>query len=92
VWGDLTDLQRERLQHQLYRQPGLWPQRRAPLEPVALIVVLARLFQPVPPDGWFRRSLLPIRLGHRPLRSGSVSPQPLSRLLPFRSAPQGVSP
>jgi cellulose synthase (UDP-forming) len=92
VWGDLSARQRELLQQQLYRQPGLWPQRRAPLEPVALLVVLARLFQPLPPDGWFRRSLLPIRLGLGPLPKGSVAPQPLSRLLPFRSAPQGVSP
>ncbi len=59
LWGDLSAGQRDRLEHQLYRRSGLWPQRRAPFEPLALAAVLRRLLQPVPPEGWFGRSLLP---------------------------------
>ncbi|WP_411870807.1 glycosyltransferase [Vulcanococcus limneticus] len=58
-WGELSAEQRDRLEHQLYRQSGLWPQRQAPFEPLALLAVLRRLLQPIAAEGWFARSLLP---------------------------------
>ncbi len=58
-WGELSAEQRDRLEYQLYRQSGLWPQRRAPFEPLALLAVLRRLLQPIAAEGWFARSLLP---------------------------------
>jgi cellulose synthase (UDP-forming) len=59
LWDGLSPEQQERLEAWLYRRPDLWPQRRAPLEPLALLVVLARLIQGCPEEGWFRRSLVP---------------------------------
>lgn len=59
LWGELSAGQRTQLERQLYQQPGLWPQRRAPFEPLALLAVLRRLLQPIPPEDWFSRSLLP---------------------------------
>jgi cellulose synthase (UDP-forming) len=57
-WGPLSDSQTDALQAMLYRGPGEWPSRQAPFEPQALLAVMALLLQPVPPQGWFRRSLL----------------------------------
>ena len=58
-WGALTDAQHEALQGFLYRRPALWPVRRAPFEPLALLVVLGRLLIGCRPETWFRRSALP---------------------------------
>ena len=58
-WCQLCVPRQEQLQEQLYRRPNLWPIRRAPLEPLALLVVLARLVGATPEETWFRRSLLP---------------------------------
>lgn len=60
-WGALTAAQRERLEAYLYRRPDLWPTRRAPWDPLALTMVGIRLLQRIEPEGWFRRSVLPIR-------------------------------
>ena len=60
-WGVLTAPQRERLEAYLYRRPGLWPSLRAPWDPVALAMVARRLLQRIQPEGWFSRSVLPIR-------------------------------
>lgn len=49
-------------QRQLYQQPGLWPVRQAPSEPLALLALLGRLLAPSRPLGWFWRSSLPIQL------------------------------
>lgn len=59
-WGYLTPQQLDALQAWLYRRPGLWPVRRAPWEPLALLVTLLRLLRPPGPEGWFHRSSLPI--------------------------------
>ena len=59
TWGNLTDSQTEQLQGFLYRRPALWPVRRAPFEPLALLVVLGRLLIGCRPETWFRRSALP---------------------------------
>ena len=58
-WGQLSPSQSEALAQLLYRGDGCWPRRQAPFEPFALLAVLARLLRPVPPQGWFQRSLLP---------------------------------
>ncbi|MFN9055856.1 MAG: glycosyltransferase [Cyanobacteriota bacterium] len=60
-WGALSAAQRERLEAYLYRRPDLWPTRRAPWDPLALAMVGRRLLQRIEPEGWFCRSLLPIR-------------------------------
>jgi cellulose synthase (UDP-forming) len=57
-WGDLSAAQRQALRGFLYSRDGLWPQRPAPPEPLALLVVLQRLLLGCPPEGWFRRSLM----------------------------------
>lgn len=57
-WGPLSDSQTDALQALLYRGPGEWPSHQAPFEPLALLAVLALLLQPVPPQGWFQRSVL----------------------------------
>ncbi|WP_255095271.1 glycosyltransferase [Synechococcus sp. J7-Johnson] len=57
-WGPLSDSQTDALQNLLYRGPGVWPSHQAPFEPLALLAVLALLLQPVPPQGWFQRSVL----------------------------------
>ncbi len=57
-WGPLSDSQTDALQSLLYRGPGEWPSHQAPFEPLALLAVLALLLQPVPPQGWFQRSVL----------------------------------
>jgi hypothetical protein len=58
TWGSLTDAEKEQLQGFLYRRPALWPVRRAPFEPLALLVVLGRLLIGCRPETWFRRSAL----------------------------------
>lgn len=58
-WGALSAAQRQVLFRCLYSREGLWPQRKAPPEPLALIVVLQRLLLGCRPEGWFRRSLMP---------------------------------
>ncbi|KEF42256.1 MAG: glycosyl transferase [Cyanobium sp. CACIAM 14] len=70
LWGPLTPSQRDRLDTLLYRREGLWPTLRAPFEPLTLPLVLVRLLQPVRPEGWFQRSLIPQR---------PPSPPPLTR-------------
>ncbi|MCT0198648.1 glycosyltransferase [Synechococcus sp. CS-1325] len=58
-WAPLSHSQSEALDRLLYRGEGTWPRRQAPFEPFALVAVLAQLLRPVPPQGWFRRSVLP---------------------------------
>ncbi len=65
-WLGLSAGGRERLQHLLYRQPALWPTRQAPNEPRALLAVLLALVRPLPQQGWFQRSALPIQLEPQP--------------------------
>jgi len=57
-WDALSALQRRALQRALHSREGLWPERIAPPEPLALVVVLARLLVGCRPEGWFRRSLV----------------------------------
>jgi cellulose synthase (UDP-forming) len=59
LWGPLTALQRRQLEGLLYQREGLWPTLRAPFEPRALAAVALRLLQPIPPESWFKRSLIP---------------------------------
>jgi cellulose synthase (UDP-forming) len=59
LWGPLTPWQRRQLQSLLYQRQGLWPTLRAPFEPRALAAVVLRLLQPVRPEAWFSRSLIP---------------------------------
>jgi cellulose synthase (UDP-forming) len=59
-WGSLSELQREALHRRLYRRAGQWPLRRAPAEPLALLVLLLRLLRPRGRDSWFQRSLMPV--------------------------------
>jgi cellulose synthase (UDP-forming) len=59
TWSNLTHSQVEQLQGFLYSRPALWPVRRAPFEPLALLVVLGRLLIGCKPETWFRRSALP---------------------------------
>jgi cellulose synthase (UDP-forming) len=58
-WGNLGERQREQLHSALYRRPDLWPIRRAPFEPLALLMVLVRLLIGCRPETWFSRSALP---------------------------------
>lgn len=60
-WDGLSADQRDQLDAYLYRRPGLWPTTRAPLDLFALPMVGRRLVQRIAPEGWFGRSLLPIR-------------------------------
>ncbi|MBE9153428.1 glycosyltransferase [Cyanobium sp. LEGE 06113] len=78
LWSGLSPRQQRTLQQRLYRQSGLWPHRRAPFEPLALLAVLGRLLSPIPPDDWFRRSLVPIQL---------TAPARSQRLVPPRAYP-----
>ena len=61
-WVGQSAAERERRQSLLYRQVGRWPVRQAPREPRALLAVLVALLCPLPAQGWFRRSALPIQL------------------------------
>ncbi|MEO1002062.1 MAG: glycosyltransferase [Cyanobacteria bacterium J06638_7] len=67
TWLHAAAADRERLQSLLYRQSSLWPTRQAPWEPRALLAVLVALVSPLPPQGWFRRSALPIQLEPLPV-------------------------
>ena len=58
-WGSVSDAEKEQLQAFLYRRPALWPARRAPFEPLSLLVVLLRLLIGCRPETWFKRSALP---------------------------------
>ncbi|MFM7733181.1 MAG: glycosyltransferase [Cyanobium sp.] len=58
-WGPCDDQQLQALRRFLYSREGLWPVLRAPPEPLALAVVMARLLLGCRPEGWFRRSLVP---------------------------------
>lgn len=58
-WGPLDAMQRQALFRFLYSRDGLWPQRKAPPEPLALLVVLQRWLLGCRPESWFRRSLMP---------------------------------
>ena len=58
-WGSLSAAQRQALFRFLYSRDGLWPQRLAPPEPLALAVVLQRLLLGCRPESWFHRSLMP---------------------------------
>ena len=58
-WGPLSAAQRLALFRFLYSREGLWPQRKAPPEPLALVVVLQRWLLGRRPESWFRRSLIP---------------------------------
>jgi cellulose synthase (UDP-forming) len=67
----------QRLQRLLYRLGNPWPMRQAPRELRALLAVLVALLRPLPPEGWFRRSTLPIQLeppgaGHLPSAAAIV--------------------
>ncbi len=59
TWRNLNHAQRAELHHVLYSRPALWPVRKAPFEPLALLVVLGRLVIGSTPERWFRRSALP---------------------------------
>ena len=59
-WGELDVHQAELLHQRLYQRTGQWPLRRAPAEPIALLVVLKRLFIPLGRECWFHRSLIPV--------------------------------
>jgi cellulose synthase (UDP-forming) len=58
-WQGLSSAQQEALERVLYRRDGLWPRLRAPFEPRALLAVALRLPRRMPPEGPFRRSLIP---------------------------------
>jgi cellulose synthase (UDP-forming) len=60
TWEPLADSQQQRLQHLLYQRDSQWPCRRAPAEPLALLVTLLRLLRPMPAEDWFQRSLIPV--------------------------------
>ncbi|MEB3362044.1 MAG: glycosyltransferase [Synechococcaceae cyanobacterium] len=57
-WEGLSPAQRERLHTFLYCRPGVWPERRAPLEPLAWLAVLGALIQGGRAETWFQRSLV----------------------------------
>ena len=59
-WSPLSESQIDALHHLLYRRSGQWPMRRAPAEPVALLVLCQRLLTPMPRERWFHRSLIPV--------------------------------
>jgi cellulose synthase (UDP-forming) len=79
-WDGLSAAQREVLQGFLYRRPELWPTRLAPFEPRAWLEVLGQLLRPVPAQGWFRRSVVPMATRgsgtqkSSPCRNAPVSP------------------
>lgn len=56
--GTLSPRDSERLQHLLYRRPGLWPSPAAPWDLGAVPRALLRLLQPATRDDWFARSLV----------------------------------
>jgi hypothetical protein len=58
-WAPLSAAQRQAMFRFLYSREGLWPQRKAPPEPLALVVVLQRWLLGCRPESWFRRSLMP---------------------------------
>ncbi|MFM7311669.1 MAG: glycosyltransferase, partial [Cyanobium sp.] len=58
-WGDLSSGQRRNLLRFLHGREGVWPERNAAPEPLALAVVLQRLMLGCEPETWFRRSLMP---------------------------------
>lgn len=60
-WHALSETQQELLQAYLYRRPGQWPTLPAPWDGLAFAVVSWRLLQRIAPEGWFQRSVLPIR-------------------------------
>ena len=60
-WDGLSPERHDQLETYLYRRPGLWPTTRAPFDLLALAMVGRRLLQRIRPEGWFGRSLLPIR-------------------------------
>ncbi|MFM7169890.1 MAG: glycosyltransferase [Cyanobium sp.] len=60
-WADLNAHQRDQLETYLYRRPGLWPSIKAPWDLVALPKVAGLLMRRVGAEGWFQRSLMPIR-------------------------------
>ena len=57
-WEGLSPAQRERLHTFLYCRPGVWPERRAPLEPLAWLAVLGGLLKGGRAETWFQRSLI----------------------------------
>ena len=59
ISNELAEERQEWLQQRLYRRDGQWPTRRAPAEPLALAVILARLLRPLAAEIWLERSLLP---------------------------------
>ena len=59
-WSQMNESQRNALHHLLYRRSGQWPTRRAPAEPLALLVMCRRLLKPLPRESWFQRSLIPV--------------------------------
>ena len=71
-WGHLTEQQREVLQHRLFRSAGRWPVRRAPAEPLALMVLLGNLLGNLLgircAERWFQRSLVPVTGARWPWR------------------------
>jgi cellulose synthase (UDP-forming) len=62
TWSCHSPAERQRRQRLLEQADGLWPERQAPWEPRALLALLVALVRPLPREGWFRRSALPIRL------------------------------
>ncbi|MFM8605924.1 MAG: glycosyltransferase [Cyanobium sp.] len=58
AWRPGDEALQMRLRWFLYGREGVWPDRRAPLEPLALLVVLQRLLMGCGAEGWFRRSLI----------------------------------
>jgi len=80
VWGPLSPRQRDQLDTMLYRREGLWPTLRAPFELRTLPLVLLRILQPVGPESWFRRSLIP------QLPPLAALPRPMHADLPARAA------
>jgi len=71
-WQGLSPLQKEGLERVLYRRDGLWPRLCAPFEPRALLAVALRLLRRMPPEGPFRRSLIP----QNPIPVPLPEPQP----------------
>ena len=59
-WEPLSERQRDLLHRRLYRRSGQWPVRRAPAEPLALLVLALRLVRPPGSEAWFQRSLVPV--------------------------------
>ncbi|MFN7678744.1 MAG: glycosyltransferase [Cyanobacteriota bacterium] len=59
AWDTPEDPRRQTLRSFLNGREGLWPERQAPPEPLALAVVLGRLVRGPGPEDWFHRSLIP---------------------------------